>query len=108
MKKRTIALCCVMAVLLAGNILQFALNNTSRLLVVAVPDEETALKIAEAVLLSTYGDDVLSEKPFIAAFDESKKAWIVTGSLPDGYVGGVPEIVIRKSDAKILKIHHGM
>ena len=55
-----IILYCVIAILLAGNVFQFVWNNTSPS-IDAVPDEETALKIAEAVLTAAYGDDALSE-----------------------------------------------
>ena len=60
MEKRMIILYCIIAILLTSNIFQFAWNNTSPA-VDAVPDEETALKIAEAVLTSAYGDDALSK-----------------------------------------------
>jgi len=106
-EKRLIVLCCIIAILLAGNIFQFAWNNTSPS-VDAVPDEETALKIAEAVLTSAYGDDVLSGDPLTVTFNESKQYWYACGSLPEGWVGGVPEIWIQKSDGRILKIYHGM
>ena len=102
MEKRLIILCCIIAILLASNIFQFAWNNTNPLSVDAVPDEETALKIAKAVLASAYGDNVLSNGPLNVFFDESIQVWYVYGSLPEGYVGGVPEITIQKSDGKIL------
>ena len=106
-KSRVFVLYCIIAILLVGNIFQFVCNNTNHLSVVAVPDEETALKIAESVLVSVYGDDVLLKNPFNATFDDSRRVWVIVGSLPEGYVGGVPEIVIRKSDGKIIKIYHG-
>ena len=106
-EKRMIILYCIIAILLAGNIFQFVWNNTSQLSVDAVPDEETALKIAEAVLVSAYGNNVLSD-PLKVAFNEAIQVWCVYGTLPEGYVGGVPEIYIQKSDGKILKIYHSM
>jgi hypothetical protein len=64
----------------------------------------TALKIAEAVMVSAYGKDVLSPYTFNIEYDNSRKAWIVIGSLPDGDVGGIPEIVIRRKNGKIIKL----
>jgi len=108
MKKTRIVICCVLAFLLAGNIFQIVSNSircdrryTGRLPVVAVPSEETALAIVDTVLLATYGNDVLSEKPFFVRFDKAGERWIVAGKLPDEYFGGIFEIVIGQSDATI-------
>ena len=68
-----------------------------------VPDEETAIKVAETILFSLYGDSIFDLKPFVAEYNSVLKYWKVTGTLPAefGY-GGVPEIHIRKKDGKIL------
>ena len=105
MKNKTLVLYCIIAILLVGGVFQFCWN--SPLFPDAVPDEETALEMAEDVFILVYGEGVLSKKPFNVTFDESKQVWIVVGSLPDGWDGGVPEIVIRKRDGMILKIWHG-
>jgi NTF2 fold immunity protein len=86
-----------------------------------VPNEATAIKIAEAVWLPIYGNKIYENKPFIAKLNSDSSIWYVRGSLPiskvtidrDGYetikmsVGGVPEIYINKVDGKILKVFHG-
>ena len=114
MKNKTIVLYCIIAILLAGNVFQFCWNNYSnRLFTDAVPDEETALKIGEAVAYSAYDDGLWSNRPFKVIFIESKQVWVVYGTLPEDYegmgpvLGGTPEITIRKSDGKILKIEQG-
>lgn len=71
-----------------------------------VPNQETAIKIAEAIWLPIYGDDVEKSKPFVAHLTSSG-IWIVEGTLPPGYLGGIPYIEIRRSDCKILKVTHG-
>jgi hypothetical protein len=80
-----------------------------------VPDSKTAVKIAEAVLVPIYGQkQIESERPFIATLRNG--AWTVTGTLrcPDGKGGtttscdgGVAEVQISKSDARILYMLHG-
>ena len=71
-----------------------------------VPDEETALKIAGAVLLPIYGKETLGqEQPFKAVLVEN--IWHVSGHLPEGWRGGVAEIEINKTDGKILRVSHG-
>ena len=106
MEKRRIILYCVIAILLAGNIFQFAWNNTS-LSVDAVPDEETALKIAEAVLVAAYGDEVLLESSVYVRLDKSETVWIVSGYPPPLTLDGGFDILIRKSDGKILDLDLG-
>ena len=71
-----------------------------------VPNPETAVQIAEAVLLPIYGkEQVESERPFVANLNGD--IWTVEGSLPDGWLGGVAEVDIRKSDGKIMRLIHG-
>jgi hypothetical protein len=105
--KKVIKILLVIA-LLGLNIIQFYIYNYSHnLRVEAVPNEEVAIQIAEAVLIPIYGEDVLLNRPFKAIYDKSLKSWIVIGTLPEGYLGGVPEIVIRRKDGRIMKITHG-
>lgn len=75
-----------------------------------VPDAVTAVKIAEAVLLPLYGQEVVEkEKPFTAALKDG--VWIVTGTLhcPEGQrcFGGVAVVEIAKDDGRILRVSHG-
>lgn len=72
-----------------------------------VPNEETAIKIAEAVWLPIYGESINNKKPFIAEYNEAEEFWEVYGTLPENMIGGVPEIKIRKNDGKILHVTHG-
>jgi hypothetical protein len=58
-------------------------------------------------LVSVYGEEVLSNKPFNVTYNNFRKVWIITGSLPEGFDGDIPEIVIRKHDGMILKISRG-
>ena len=71
-----------------------------------VPDELTAKKIAEAIWLPIYGDDVLKQKPYKVQLIKDS-IWIVEGTLKPNYSGGVAYIEIRKSDGTILKVTHG-
>lgn len=70
-----------------------------------VPNEATAIKIAEAIWLPVFGDEISNYKPYQAQLKDGK-VWVVRGKLISG-LGGVPYIEIQKSDCKILKISHG-
>jgi len=70
-----------------------------------VPNEDTAIRIAEAVWLPIYGEEIYGEKPFKAVLEEG--VWIVTGSLPEGHLGGVAIAEISKEDGRILRVSHG-
>ena len=112
-----IILWCVIAILASGNIFQLVYNNP-RLRTDAVPNEETALKIAEAVLTGIYGEDIISsgdstteylDITLDVTFDKSGRAWIVSGvfpEVPEGYLinGTLPEVAIRMRDGKIMSI----
>jgi hypothetical protein len=75
-----------------------------------VPNSETAVKIAEAVLVPVYGKkQIESEKPLTAKLKDD--VWTVHGTLhcPDGAelcAGGVAVVEISKSDAHILSMVH--
>jgi hypothetical protein len=68
-----------------------------------VPNEETAIKIAEAIWLPIYGDKINNNKPFKATLKDS--IWVIEGTLYSNK-GGVPYLNLRKSDCKILKVIH--
>jgi len=72
-----------------------------------VPDEKTAISIAEIILARSYGKEILNQKPFKAHLNKDSTKWIVIGSLKKGEVGGVVELVIQRSDCKILRLTHG-
>lgn len=71
-----------------------------------VPDEATAIRIAEAVWTPIYGQSIQEERPFRAKLING--VWHVEGSLPEGWrLGGTPEAEIAKADGKILRVSHG-
>ena len=71
-----------------------------------VPDAATAIKIAVAVCEPIYGrDHIAKKKPFHATLKDG--IWTVEGSLPKGWLGGVPEAEIAQKDGRILRISHG-
>ena len=53
-----------------------------------------------------FGDKIYRKKPYKVFFDEETNVWLVKGSLPKGYKGGVPYILIQKADGKVLAIWH--
>jgi hypothetical protein len=70
-----------------------------------VPDEETAIKIAEAIWVPIYGESVLDNKPYNVTL-QGDSLWIIVGSLEKGACGGVPYIHIMKSDCRIIRVFH--
>ena len=52
-----------------------------------VPDDTTAIKIAEAVWVSVYGESVYEKRPFNAEL-LGDTVWAVAGSLPTNSLGG--------------------
>jgi hypothetical protein len=71
-----------------------------------VPNKETAIKIAEAIWLPIYGNEIYNCKPFVAEL-RNDSIWVVQGTLKTGLYGGVPYIEIQKADCKVLKVTHG-
>lgn len=70
--------------------------------------EESAIKVAETILMNVYGDKVLEERPFKAKLEGN--VWIISGTFhcPQGAgcKGGVAHIEIDKKDGKVKSIIH--
>lgn len=70
-----------------------------------VPDEKTAIRIAEAVLISIYGEtQVNSERPFKAVLNG--QVWTIKGTLPSHLTGGTAVVKLSKHDGRILFLTH--
>jgi hypothetical protein len=71
-----------------------------------VPNSETAIKIAEAVLIPVYGEKmIVSEHPFTAVLNGD--VWKVEGTLHCAHCpGGSAEVKISKSTGQILHMIH--
>jgi hypothetical protein len=69
-----------------------------------VPDQKTAMQVAEAVLVSIYGEgQVKAEEPFRVSLDDN--IWTVKGALPHG-PGGNAEVKLSKRDGTVLYVSH--
>ncbi len=68
-----------------------------------VKNEKKAVEIARKVIMEVYKND---EKPYIVKFNKNANSWIVNGSLPPLYLGGVASIAIEKDTGKILMLIH--
>jgi len=70
-----------------------------------IPNEYVAIKVAEPILIAIYGEESINrQKPFSVEKDPFFNAWIIRGSLPEGYRGGVFTIVIRRNDGRLLHV----
>lgn len=71
-----------------------------------IPDERTAISVAEAILSPIYGEkQIISERPFHATLNDG--IWTVSGSLPQGWNGGVATIRIDKKTGTVISYIHG-
>ena len=72
-----------------------------------VSDEKTAIAIAEAIFVPIYGGkQIVSERPFHAVLN-SEGIWTLSGSLSDGWEGGVAIVRISRQDGRVLFVMHG-
>ena len=71
-----------------------------------VDSQEDAKEQALTVWTEIYGEEVDNERPIVVLFDEESETWLVHGTLPKNTIGGVPYILIQKSDGKVLAVWH--
>ena len=70
-----------------------------------VPDQKTALQIAEVIWVRHYGQKIVEKfKPY--RVELKGDYWIIVGSPQDGstHGGGMPEIEISKLDASVTRM----
>lgn len=71
-----------------------------------VNNEGIALRIANIILYSVYGKVIDDEKPLKAEYDKTAEVLVIAGTLPKNHIGGVANLVIKKSDGGVLAIWH--
>jgi|GEM_PF-987451 len=76
-----------------------------------VADEVTAIKIAEALWLPLFGNEIYDSWPFTAELVDDS-IWVVQGTLNSdpgavAMAGGVPYVEIQKRDCRVLILYHG-
>jgi len=70
-----------------------------------IPDEATAVGVAQVIFLPVFGKEQTAKfQPYHAQLKGD--VWTVYGTLEQGWRGGTPELRIRKSDGKVLEIWH--
>ena len=70
-----------------------------------VPDSETAISIAVAIWKPIYGaKEIDDEAPYFAY--QIDDYWVVTGSLPEGWLGGTAMAIIKKATGEVVHIIH--
>ena len=68
--------------------------------------KDTAVKIAEIILSGIYGEKVLGQKPWIVT--DNGTSFKIQGTFHStSSKGGVAEITISKSDARVIQYIHG-
>ncbi|QHT70405.1 hypothetical protein GXP67_28995 [Rhodocytophaga rosea] len=71
-----------------------------------IKDKQAAIAVAEAILFPIYGEEnILKQRPYQVY--KTELYWVITGTLPEGYKGGVFEIAIDATDARVIGLTHG-
>lgn len=79
-------------------------NETQKFDIDLVPDEKTAIKLAEAIWYARYKYEKKEiNLPYIITL-ESEKVWYIKTSLPKNYMGQIFFIKINKYDGRILYV----
>ncbi len=71
-----------------------------------VPNKYVASQVAEVILVSIYGDDILNQMPFNVTI-ESDSIWVVKGVRTPPELRGEATIKINKRTCEIIDVYHG-
>jgi hypothetical protein len=72
-----------------------------------VPDQRTALRVAEAILTSVYGEQQIAKEHPLKIAQVDGDVWLVWGTLSPRYLGGTAVIKIAKRTGEVLFLSHG-
>ena len=72
-----------------------------------IPNAKAAVDLAKIILNYHYGEEDINEEKPLDVELVNNRVWYISGSLPEDAVGGVAEILIQKSDGKVLGMIHG-
>ena len=64
-----------------------------------------AARMAERIFVDIYGKGVLSERPWRVT--DTNGCYFVSGTLPDGFLGGVAQLKLKKADGMVWIYLHG-
>lgn len=123
--KKTLLICCVVFILSLVGVAMLIFNPSikvghfeiatysryidefpSEKILGEISNERSAKEKAESLFREIYGDSIKTKKPFTVSFDEKSQVWLVQGTLSKNHDGGVPHILIQKSDGKVLAVWH--
>lgn len=71
-----------------------------------VTESKDVKKKAEKIWLDIYGESITKKKPYEVYFDSKSQVWLVKGTLPYNWYGGVPYILIEAKTGKVLAVWH--
>ncbi|MFV0537571.1 MAG: YbbC/YhhH family protein [Dysgonomonas sp.] len=72
---------------------------------VLIDKEESAIKIAEAILFPIYTEkNITRQRPYETYLINNY--WVINGTLPKGYKGGIFLIILDARDGKVIRITH--
>src|SRR5262245_34289072 len=102
MMPRIRAILLVAAILLVGTLVAQANGRTPAN--GSVPDETTALRIPEAVVVALLGErEVAGQHPFTASLIGD--FWYVNGTVPKDAFGEPLHVQLSKQDGRIVEVH---
>ncbi|MCA8830338.1 YbbC/YhhH family protein [Hymenobacter sp. BT728] len=71
-----------------------------------LPDSAAAVRVAEPILFRTYGKkNIVHERPYEVYLID--KYWVVMGTLPEDWMGGVFIIILDSRDSRMIELTHG-
>jgi hypothetical protein len=71
-----------------------------------IKDSSTAVAAAEPILFDLYGkENIIRQRPY--EIYHINNHWVISGTLPEGMLGGTFLIITDDRNAAVLKIMHG-
>lgn len=73
---------------------------------ILLPDQATAIAVVEPILFRLYGkENIIRQRPYEAYLVDG--FWYIGGTLPQGWHGGIFEVVLNAATGQVLDVTHG-
>ena len=81
-------------------------HNVIKKSTLLIKDKETAINIIEPILFTVYRKgNIRKQRPYEIYLIDNY--WVISGTLPRGYMGGTFLIIIDATNSKVIRLTHG-
>lgn len=97
-----------LVVMIVATVLTLIIGSKVYMSGCVVQSDADAIAIATSAMIELYGEETVDRKgPYVAEYSRQDGTWHIYGTLPTGYVGGTPEVIVSARTGCVISIWGG-